>query len=67
MVYSCFVARVLRCTRILLLGSEEERASLQRANRFFSLVPIYDTGDGVSEFTQVKQVRITACATQASC
>ena len=30
------------------VGSEEARAALQRANRFFTVAPIYDTGDGVS-------------------
>jgi len=28
-------------------GSEEERATLQRANRFFNVPPVYDDGDGV--------------------
>ena len=32
-------------------GSEEERAALHRANQFFSLTPIYDSGDGVSIYT----------------
>jgi len=32
---------------MIVLGLEEERAALQRANRFFSLPPVYDQGDGV--------------------